>query len=142
MQGHRLGIVETLEEIVGGHEVPHLLGVQRLAERIVVTLGQSIGHLPRPAAIGTLVHADELAFLQVAVDRMLVDALANFVLGRLGELPELLRAFVAESLFHFEHVHALARANQTAAAPGSAESDALGLEENDVHAHLGKIQGR
>ena len=121
-------------------ELPDLFGVQHLAERVVVAFGERVGQFPRPAAIGSFVHADELTRLQVAVNRMLFDAQANLVLGRLGELPELLRPLIAEGLLHLENVLSLARADQAAAASGRPEANALGLQQDDVHAHFGEIQ--
>ena len=70
------------------------------------------------------------------------NAIANFLLGLLGEIPELARALETECLFHLEDVLALARADQPAAAARRTEADTLGFEQDYVHAGLGQGQGR
>ena len=56
--------------------------------RVVVSFGQGIGELLRPVAVASLVYADELALLQVALDIMLCHATAYLFLRGLREGPE------------------------------------------------------
>ncbi len=139
MHGQRFRVVEALEEVVGGDVFAGLFFTQHPAERVGITLGQRVGKLLCPADVVALVNTEQLPVLQVAGNTVLFDAVANFLLGLLGERPVLLRSLDAEGLFHLEHVLALAAADQAAAATGRAETDALGLEQDDVHTLFGQV---
>ncbi len=95
---------------------------------VFVTFGQRVGEFRRPVTVAPLVDTDELAFLQVALNAVLRDPAANLLLCRFREIPQHARTLQAVQVFHFEHVLALAAADQSSAASRSAEAHALGLE--------------
>ena len=60
--------------------------------------------------------------------------------SRIRVIPEHARSLQAEHLFAVEHLLALATADQAAATTGRTETDALGLEHDNVETSLGEIQ--
>ena len=80
VQDHGLGVPEPAEKGRRCDQLPDLGFVERLAVRVVVALGKRVGEFVRPVAVAFLVNADDLAFLQVALDLVLPDAAADLFL--------------------------------------------------------------
>ena len=70
------------------------------------------------------------------------DQRADQRLRLLRQVPQNLGALEAEALLEPEHVAPLAGMDLPAVAPGGAARDAVGLDEHDVGARLGEMDGR
>ena len=88
MQRKRARIEKSFEKRVGRDHCARSFSVEGVTIRVVVTLGKYISHFQRPTQVRFLVNADELPFLQIAVDAVCLNPITNFVLRRFRKVPK------------------------------------------------------
>ncbi len=140
MHRQRFRIVEPLQVALRRNEALYFIRIDYAAKRIVVALGECVGQLPRPTDVFLLVHANKLTLLQIAINIVFRDTVANFVLRQFRKIPELPRPFNSELLLGFEYVLALPTTNQSATSARRTEPDAFGLKQDDTLAEFGKVE--